>query len=154
MEFVSGGELFTYLRKEGRLPVKQACFYAAQVAIIFEYLHSKNVIYRDLKPENLLIDPKGYLKITDFGFAKVVKGRTYTLCGTPEYLCPEILMNKGHGKGVDWWTLGVLIYEMIAGIDPFNDEDPMSIYRNILREKVKFPRKFDRSARSLVKHLL
>jgi len=90
---------------------------------MFEYLHSNNVIYRDLKPENLLIDGDGYLKLTDFGFAKVVENRTYTLCGTPEYIAPEIILNKGHGKGVDWWTVGVLIFEMLAGIDPFNDSD-------------------------------
>jgi serine/threonine protein kinase len=154
MEFVAGGELFTYLRSVGKFSPNQACFYASHVTLMFEYLHSKNVIYRDLKPENLLIDPDGYLKLTDFGFAKIVEGRTYTLCGTPEYLCPEILTNKGHGKGVDWWTLGILIYEMIAGIDPFNDDDPMAIYQNILRGVIKFPRKFDRDARSLVKHLL
>lgn len=115
------------------------------MALIFEYIHSKNVIYRDLKPENLLIADDGYLKLADFGFAKVVEGRTYTLCGTPEYLAPEILLNKGnsnnsihqsncfylaagHGKAVDWWTLGILLYEMNAGIDPFTDEDPMAIY--------------------------
>ena len=112
MEFVSGGELFTYLRSVGRLETSHACMYAATVAVIFEHLHSKNIIYRDLKPENLLISDEGFLKLTDFGFAKVVEGRTYTLCGTPEYLCPEILLNKGHGKAVDWWTLGILIYEM------------------------------------------
>ena len=83
---------------------------------MFESLHSKNIIYRDLKPENLLIAEDGYLRLTDFGFAKVVEGRTYTLCGTPEYLAPEILLNKGHGKAVDWWTLGILIYELNAGI--------------------------------------
>ena len=154
MEFVQGGELFTYLRSVGKFIPTQACFYAAQVALMFEYLHSYNVIYRDLKPENLLLDKDGYLKLTDFGFAKIVESRTYTLCGTPEYLAPEILTNKGHGKGVDWWTLGVLLYEMIAGIDPFNDDDPMSIYQNILRGIIKFPRKFNKDARSLVKHLL
>jgi len=95
--------------------------------MMFEYLHSKNIVYRDLKPENLLIGADGYLKLTDFGFAKFVEGRTYTLCGTPEYLAPEILLNKGewklnlknffsgHGKPVDWWCLGILIYEMLAG---------------------------------------
>jgi len=114
------------------------------VTAIFEYLHSKNIIYRDLKPENLLIAKDGYLKLTDFGFAKVVDGRTYTLCGTPEYLAPEILLNKGHGKPVDYWTLGILTYEMIAGIDPFTDEDPMAIYQKILKGKVRFPRGFDR----------
>ena len=117
-------------------------------------MHSKNVIYRDLKPENLLIGPDGYLKLADFGFAKILKGRTYTLCGTPNYLAPEILKNKGHGKGVDWWTVGVLIYEIIAGIDPFNAEDPMQIYQKILSGKIRFTRRFNKAARSLVKHLL
>eukprot|EP01016_Furgasonia_blochmanni_P044644 TRINITY_DN6219_c0_g3_i4.p2 TRINITY_DN6219_c0_g3~~TRINITY_DN6219_c0_g3_i4.p2 ORF type:complete len:222 (+),score=51.51 TRINITY_DN6219_c0_g3_i4:452-1117(+) len=129
-------------------------FYASQVVCMFEYLHSKNIVYRDLKPENLLIAADGYLKLTDFGFAKYVEGRTYTLCGTPEYLAPEILLNKGHGKPVDWWCLGILVYEMLAGIDPFNDEDPMAIYQKILKGKVKFPKTFDKDAKSLVKHLL
>lgn len=121
---------------------------------MFEYLHAKNIVYRDLKPENLLIGADGYLKLTDFGFAKFIDNRTYTLCGTPEYLAPEILLNKGHGKPVDWWCLGILVYEMLAGIDPFNDEDPMAIYQKILKGKVKFPRNFDKKAKSLVKHLL
>ena len=137
MEFIAGGELFTYLRNIGRLETSHACFYGGNVALMFEFLHSKNIVYRDLKPENLLIAEDGYLRLTDFGFAKVVEGRTYTLCGTPEYLAPEILLNKGHGKAVDWWTLGILIYELNAGIgkiilifilDPFTDEDPMAIY--------------------------
>jgi len=83
--------------------------------LMFEYLHSVDIIYRDLKPENILIQFDGYLKLTDFGFAKHCLGKTYTLCGTPEYLAPEILLNKGHGKPVDWWCLGILIYEMLAG---------------------------------------
>ena len=82
----------------------------------------------DLNPENLLVASDGYLKLTDFGFAKIVLTRTYTLCGTPEYIAPEILLNKGHGKPVDWWALGILIYEMIHGIDPFTADDPMQIY--------------------------
>ena len=117
IELINGGELFTYLRGVGRFPVNQARFYIAQIITIFEYLHSKNIIYRDLKPENILIHKSGYLKLTDFGFAKIVEGRTYTLCGTPEYLAPEIILNKGHGKPVDWWTCGILLYEMIAGIE-------------------------------------
>jgi serine/threonine protein kinase len=90
-------------------------FYTANVTIMFEYMHGLNIIYRDLKPENLLLDNDGYLKLTDFGFAKIIEGRTYTICGTPEYIAPEILLKKGHGKAVDWWALGVLIYEMNHG---------------------------------------
>lgn len=154
MEYVPGGELFTYLRTVQSVKSEEARFFASQVTMIFEYLHSKNIVYRDLKPENLLIDGQGYLKLTDFGFAKIIDGRTYTLCGTPEYLAPEILLQKGHGKAVDWWCLGILIYEMLVGIDPFSDEDPMSVYQNILRGKIKFPSSFDKDAKSLVKHLL
>lgn len=154
MEFLPGGELFTYLRRTVKFPKNQAALYTAQIVQIFEYMHSKNVVYRDLKPENILMGQDGYCKLADFGFAKIVENRTYTLCGTPEYIAPEIILNKGHGKGVDWWTVGVLLYELLAGIDPFNDSDPMMIYQNIIRGNLKFPRTFDKDARSLVKHLL
>ena len=154
LELINGGELFTYLRGVGRFPVDQARVYIAQIVLIFDYLHNKNIIYRDLKPENILIHKSGYLKLTDFGFAKIVEGRTYTLCGTPEYLAPEIILNKGHGKPVDWWTCGILLYEMIAGIDPFSDDDPMMVYQKILKGKIKFPSGFDSNAKSLIKHLL
>jgi serine/threonine protein kinase len=154
IEYVPGGDLFTYLRKIGKFDNEQSQTYAAQITLMFEYLHSLSIIYRDLKPENLLIAADGYLKLTDFGFAKRVEERTYTLCGTPEYIAPEVLLNKGHGKAVDWWTLGVIIYEMLAGIDPFNDEDPMLIYQKILKCKFSFPRGFDSQAKSLIKHLL
>ena len=154
LELINGGELFTYLRDVGNFPINQSRFYISQIVSIFEYLHSKNIIYRDLKPENILIHKSGYLKLTDFGFAKIVEGRTYTLCGTPEYLAPEIILNKGHGKPVDWWTCGILLYEMIAGIDPFSDDDPMMVYQKILKGKIRFPSGFDSNAKSLVKHLL
>lgn len=154
LEYIVGGEFFTHLRKAGRFDNDQSCFYGASITAIFEYCHSLNIVYRDLKPENILINKDGYLKLTDFGFAKVIEHRTYTLCGTPEYIAPEVLLNKGHGKPVDWWTLGILIYEMIVGYPPFVDEDPMGIYQKILSGKIVFPKLFDKNAKGLVKKLL
>merc|ERR1711985_17388 len=154
LEYVVGGEFFTHLRKAGRFPDETSKFYAAQITAIFEYCHSKNIIYRDLKPENILLAQDGYLKLTDFGFAKIIEYRTYTLCGTPEYIAPEVLLNKGHGKPVDWWTLGILTYEMIVGQPPFCDEEPMGIYQKILAGKIYFPKYFDKNAKTLVKKLL
>ena len=155
LEYVAGGELFSLLRNNINFPVEQAKFYTAHIITIFEYLHSKNIIYRDLKPENILINKNGYLKLTDFGFAKVINNnKTYTLCGTPEYLAPEIILNKGHGKPVDWWTMGILLYEMLVGIDPFSDDDPMMIYQKIIKGKIRFPNTIDKNAKSLIKHLL
>jgi serine/threonine protein kinase len=154
LEYIIGGEFFSHLRKSGRFANDQSCFYAAQIAAVFEYLHDQNIIYRDLKPENILIGADGYLKLTDFGFAKVVELRTYTLCGTPEYIAPEVLLNKGHGKPVDWWTLGILIFEMIVGYPPFVDEDPMGIYQKILAGRIVYPKHFELNCKSLVKKLL
>lgn len=154
LEYIVGGEFFTHLRKAGRFENPVAKFYAAQIVTVFEYLHNQDFIYRDLKPENLLLDVEGYVKITDFGFAKRVAFKTYTLCGTPEYIAPEVLLNKGHGKGVDWWTLGILIFEMLGGQPPFVDDDPMGIYQQILAGKVNFPRFFERNAKNLIKKLL
>ena len=124
------------------------------IASVFEYLHTKEIVYRDLKPENIMIANDGYLKLIDYGFAKVVKSATYTICGTPEYIAPEILLNKGHGKAVDWWTFGILIYEMHAGHAPFQDDDPMNIYKKIINTKPKYPDGFDKKLKSLTKHLL
>lgn len=154
LEFVNGGELFSHLRTEGRLPNDDARFYSGEIVLAFAYLHSMHIIYRDLKPENLLIDSDGHMKITDFGFAKVVEDRTWTLCGTPEYLAPEIIQSKGHGRAVDWWALGILVFEMLAGYPPFYDENPFGIYQKVLAGKVDFPKHFDVKAKDLLKRLL
>jgi len=154
MEYIIGGEFFSHLRKAGRFPNDTSRFYAGQITLTFEYLHSLMILYRDLKPENLLLDRDGNCKVTDFGFAKKVEYRTWTLCGTPEYLAPEIILSKGHGKAVDWWALGILMYEMLAGYPPFYDEDPLGIYQKILEGKIKFPWHFDRHSKDLIKKLL
>ncbi|SAM04911.1 hypothetical protein [Absidia glauca] len=154
LEYVVGGELFTHLRRAGRFTNDITRFYASEIALALEYLHAKNIIYRDLKPENILIDHQGHIKITDFGFAKTVLDRTWTLCGTPEYLAPEIIQSKGHGKAVDWWGLGVIIFEMLAGYPPFFDDNSFGVYEKILAGKVQFPAHFDPLAKDLLKRLL
>ena len=131
-------------------------FYAGCVIEGFEHLHSMNMVYRDLKPENLVLDKSGYVKITDFGFCKVLdeNGKTFTLCGTPDYLAPEIIYGKGHGVGVDIWTLGILIYEMLASMPPFYDRDATNIYRKIVRTNPSYPAYFSSAAKDLIKRLL
>ena len=104
--------------------------------------------------KNILLDKEGYLKITDFGFAKIVEFKTFTLCGTPEYIAPEVILNKGHGKGVDWWTLGILIYEMLTGEPPFVDGEPMGIYQKILTGSITFMKGYDKYAKSLTRKFL
>ncbi|KAF4693606.1 hypothetical protein FOZ60_010531 [Perkinsus olseni] len=171
MEYVNGGELFSHLRKEGPLPERGGQCTGLNSGYMkadnsrFSHLlvghlvrrierNGLDVVYRDLKPENLLIDFEGHIKITDFGFAKVVTDRTWTLCGTPEYLAPEIIQSKGHGKAVDWWALGILIFEMLAGYPPFYDDNPFGIYQKVLLGRIDFPKHFDSKAKDLVRHLL
>lgn len=149
-----GGELFRLLRARRHFTEDQARFFSAAVVLAFDFMHQKNIIYRDLKPENLLLDNDGYLKITDFGFAKILKGRTYTFCGTPDYLAPEVVSASGHGKGVDWWCMGILIYEMLQGIAPFFDDDMMKICHKILYGQVSFPAHFSKEAKSIVRKFL
>ncbi|KAJ9662159.1 cAMP-dependent protein kinase catalytic subunit [Neophaeococcomyces mojaviensis] len=155
MDFIEGGELFSLLRKSQRFPNPVAKFYAAEVTLALEYLHAQNIIYRDLKPENLLLDRHGHVKITDFGFAKEVPDITWTLCGTPDYLAPEVVASKGYNKSVDWWSLGILIFEMLCGFTPFWDGgSPVKIYENILKGRVKYPPYIHHDAQDLLVQLI
>jgi protein kinase A len=141
LDYVPGGELFSYLRKWRRFDEDMARFYAAEIVLVLEYLHEQQggIAYRDLKPENLLLDEQGHIKLVDFGFAKRLGNNenraedkpqeTYTLCGTPEYLAPEVIHNKGHTTAVDWWALGILIYEFLTGYPPFWHQNPIEIYK-------------------------
>ena len=118
MDFLNGGELFIHLRREGKFDEKRMQFYAAEILLAVECLHSHNIIYRDLKPENVLLAADGHVKITDFGLSKLgLLGNksTYTFCGTPEYLAPEILANKGHTKAADWWSLVISVHLYLIG---------------------------------------
>ncbi|EGO00776.1 hypothetical protein SERLA73DRAFT_178710 [Serpula lacrymans var. lacrymans S7.3] len=135
MDFVPGGELFTLLRRSNRFPDPVAKFYAAEVALALNHLHSIDVIYRDLKPENILLNFDGHIKIADFGFAKQCASVTWTLCGTPDYLAPEIIGQQRYNKSVDWYALGVLIFEMLSGLPPYHQQDanPVLLYEKITR---------------------
>eukprot|EP01037_Dinobryon_pediforme_P019016 gene19016-19362_t len=124
----------------------RARLYAAEITVALDALHSADIVYRDLKPENILLDATGHIRITDFGLAKAgvtgydAEGGTKTFCGTPEYLAPEILDNKGHGKAVDWWALGTLLFEMLTGLPPFYDTNVQRMYHKILHDPLRFPK--------------
>ncbi|KAK3240853.1 hypothetical protein CYMTET_49339 [Cymbomonas tetramitiformis] len=160
LELCLGGELFKVLgdSDNGQLPEATAVFYAACVVLTLEYLHSKGICYRDLKPENLMLDSEGYIKVTDFGFAKVLEGnKTYTLCGTADYLAPEIIMCKGHGTEVDLWALGVLIYEILCGFAPFTPpfgNDTGATYKAILSGQFTIPSEISADGRDVIRRLL
>lgn len=144
MKFVRGGELFMHLRKAKQFSEARAKIYALTIALAIGHLHKQQIIYRDLKPENILMGEDGFLCLTDFGLAKILKPDevTYSFCGTPEYLAPEIITEKGHGFQVDWWALGILAYEMIVGFPPFftgNQQNNNKMYELITTKPVFFP---------------
>ncbi|KAH8374341.1 hypothetical protein KR200_007470 [Drosophila serrata] len=157
LEACMGGEIWTMLRDRGSFEDNAAQFIIGCVLQAFEYLHARGIIYRDLKPENLMLDERGYVKIVDFGFAKQIgtSAKTWTFCGTPEYVAPEIILNKGHDRAVDYWALGILIHELLNGTPPFSAPDPMQTYNLILKgiDMINFPKHMSRWAVQLIKRL-
>ncbi|KAF7281219.1 AKT serine/threonine protein kinase [Rhynchophorus ferrugineus] len=157
MEYVNGGELFFHLSREKVFSEDRTRFYGAEIISALAYLHSQGIIYRDLKLENLLLDQDGHIKITDFGLCKedITYGRTTkTFCGTPEYLAPEVLEDNDYGRAVDWWGIGVVMYEMMCGRLPFYNRDHDVLFTLILMSDVKFPRNLSAEAKNLLSGLL
>lgn len=155
MEFCVGGEIWTKLKEVGRFDENIAVFCTACVVEAYAYLHKKSIMYRDLKPENLMLDVKGYIKLVDFGFAKeLVRGeKTYSFVGTPEYMAPEIIKNQGHDFAVDFWSLGVLIFELLVGSPPFSSSEPQKIYAKILDGVLKYPPYLSEASKSIISKL-
>eukprot|EP01126_Amoeba_proteus_P026296 TRINITY_DN2605_c0_g2_i10.p1 TRINITY_DN2605_c0_g2~~TRINITY_DN2605_c0_g2_i10.p1 ORF type:complete len:364 (+),score=77.49 TRINITY_DN2605_c0_g2_i10:243-1334(+) len=143
MDFVNGGELFHHLSQQKRFPEERTKFYAAQIVAGLEYLHGLGIIYRDLKPENLLLSSEGNIIMTDFGLSKeglqASDARTATFCGTPEYLAPEVIKGEDYTKAIDWWSVGTLIYEMLTGLPPFYTEDEENMYHKIMTADLVVP---------------
>jgi len=157
MEVALGGDLFGLLERNGLMKETMARFYAGSLALAMEHLHLLEFVYRDLKPENVLLDAHGFVKLCDFGFAKKLKlDRTYSQCGTPDYVAPEMLNGKGVNSACDWWALGVLVFETIAGYPTFTDKggDNMKTFANILKGEVDFPPESDCSFTTTLKALI
>ncbi|XP_060876150.1 cAMP-dependent protein kinase catalytic subunit beta-like [Metopolophium dirhodum] len=155
MPFIVGGDLFGLMSERGVLDELHAMFYAGQMVLALEYLHSLDIIYRDLKPENVLIADDGFIKLTDLGLSKrITSNRTTTLCGTPYYLAPEIIAIKPYGKPVDWWALGIIMFEMVAGTVPFIADSEKKLFYRILSGSYRMPINFSPNLSHLVKNLL
>jgi serine/threonine protein kinase len=156
LDYIPGGELFQRLREERRFQEERVRLIAAELLLGLGHLHRNGFIYRDLKPENVLFDENGHVRLTDFGYARQLQGsdQATTFCGTADYLAPEILMGVPYSKSVDWWSLGCVIYEMFVGVSPFYNSNLKRMYRTILNEPVRFPPGVPPSAQDLILQLL
>lgn len=163
LELVNGGELFTLLRSYRTFKLPMARFYIAEMVSAIYYLHEMLIVYRDVKPENIMIHRSGHLKLTDFGFAKYLgRDKTFTICGTAAYMAPEIVKQigrdeakrSGYGLAVDWWGVGILFFEMIAGRPPFDSQEEEEVFRMIVRGHAQYPPTMERVARDFTMRLL
>ncbi|CEI91918.1 hypothetical protein G6F70_007129 [Rhizopus microsporus] len=155
LDYAVGGELFRHLVHEGMFSESTAVFYAAELVLALEHLHSLGIVYRDLKPENCLLDQEGHVVLTDFGLSKVaVDGKTNTICGTAEYMAPEILMGLEYDDTVDWWSFGILIFDMITGSPPFSSTNRKKTVDSILSKKITFPYYMTAEAKDILSKLL
>eukprot|EP00033_Pygsuia_biforma_P002838 GCRY01003132.1.p1 GENE.GCRY01003132.1~~GCRY01003132.1.p1 ORF type:complete len:466 (-),score=125.37 GCRY01003132.1:6-1403(-) len=159
MDFVNGGELFYHLQRERKFTEERAKFYCAEIILALEHLHQQNIIYRDLKPENVLLNADGHVCLTDFGLCKEgvgINAKAHTFCGTPEYLAPEVIHGdaRGYGRAVDWWSLGTLLYEMCVGIPPFYSQNVQEMYKKILHAPLRFPSNLSAECIELLQGLL
>ena len=157
MEYAAAKDLFHMIHEHGALRLSQCRAFVVQTVLALDHVHAKGFVYRDLKPENLLVREDGYLRLTDFGFAKALRPgeRAYTVCGTPDYLAPETLRQQGCTRAADFWAVGVLLFEMLTGYPPFHGQTHSELYRRITSGRVRaFPRGFDEDAADLVSRLL
>ena len=158
-EFMQGGDMFYHMHdKKGRIfNNDRTKFYVMELVLALDSLHQKNMVYRDLKPENILLDAKGHIKLTDFGLSKILEyddEKAFTICGTPQYLAPEILKKKGYNKAVDWWSLGCVMYEMLTGRIPFPIKKGVKLSLNAYENEVLFPNFVYNEAKDLIKKFL
>ena len=139
-EFLPGGNLLSYIRHHGSLANDHARFYAAEIFLGLSFLHSNGIVYRDLKPDNILFDTIGHIRIADLGFAKEInQNPTNTFCGTPSYLAPEVILKKPYGYEVDWWAFGVIIFQLCCGCSPFQESKPIATFARILKCAIRWP---------------
>ena len=154
-EYIPGGNLANLLKTKKRFSLRNAKFYLASIITAFDYLHKKNIIYRDLRPQNILLCRNGYIKLAEFGMSKKMESDiTFTMCGSPEYYSPEMLRKTGYNKSHDFWTLGIILYEMLIGCTPFLDSDPLKIYQKINIGKILFPNNFEKNTKFIIRHFL
>ena len=156
-EFMQGGEMFFHLHKEKRFSNDKTKFYIVEIILAIEFLHKNKMLYRDLKPENIMIDSNGHIKLTDFGLSKMVKKqkeKAFTICGTPQYLAPEILSDDGYDNSVDWWSLGCVMYELLVGKAPFKIPKGSYLSADLYKKKITMPEFITSEARDLISLLL